>query len=105
VGESYNEKGIELTQLKSEIFRWINLSQMGQNLCQRVDAITEERRTSMEEKPVGRGIRTHTQTSRLRWEVDAVENLREPIFLHPLLRSRMVESPTVREHGYFGRCL
>jgi len=57
--------------------------------------------TDSTRKPA-RDIHTHTWMPRLRWEADTVENLRESIILHPLLRSRMVWDSTVREHGCVG---
>jgi len=82
-------------------------NQMGQSLCQRAEAITVKKggRYASTEGKLARWIRAHARTSRLRWEVDAAENLRGSILLHPLLRSRMVRDPTVRERSCFSRCL
>ena len=94
-------------QLASKFFRRVDSpSQMGQNLCQRVEAITIRggMQTMMEGK-AARGIRTLTRASRFRLEVDQGANLKVPTLPHPLLRSRMVGCSTVRELGYFGRCL
>ena len=63
------------TQLKSQIFRRVHLSQMGQNLCQRVE-------TTMEGIPL---VRIRTRTARLGWEADLVERSNSFLSRDPLL--------------------